>query len=97
MYEKIPKINTVIKPMEKISLELIVFSIFNFTLNQVKLNFIINILFMQGMEKKIRNYNSGKCRGNHGELPCSFYKSGKYIGIIGDFKGGRGGSPCPPL
>jgi len=43
------------------------------------------------------NSNFGICRGNHGELPCSFYKSGKYLPIIGDFKGGRGGSPCPPL
>jgi hypothetical protein len=24
------------------------------------------------------------------------YKSGKYLRIIGDFKGCRGGSPCPP-
>jgi hypothetical protein len=29
--------------------------------------------------------NFGKCRDNHGELPCSFYKSGKYLRIIGDF------------
>jgi hypothetical protein len=25
------------------------------------------------------------------------YKAGKYLRIIGDFKGGRGRSPCPPL
>jgi len=43
------------------------------------------------------NSNFDQFRGNHGELPCSFYKYGKYLPIIGDFRGVGAGLRARPV